>query len=302
MEKQIIVVTGAGSGLGRSIAEALALAGHTVYASMRSLNERNMMRVNELLGFAKARQVDLRVLELDVLSEESIRAAFDLVVLETGRLDVVVNNAGMLMVGIAEAFTPAQLARIFDTNAISWLRVNRGALPIMRRQGGGVLVYVGSTTSRIHEPFIGPYIASKAAGEALAEAMSFEIAPFGIESVIIVPGAFTSGTEHFADAHAPESTAVVAQYGAVPDRLSGIGPALERLDAAKGLNLSVSAVGEAVRDVLELPFGQKPLKIVVDPQAKGSNEIEALIRSKQQSFFEGLGIADLMTPTKAERA
>jgi hypothetical protein len=128
--------------------------------------------------------------------------------------------------------------------------------------------------------------------------MSFEIAPFGSESVIVVPGAFTSGTEHFTDAHTPESSAVIAQYGALPDRFSGLGPALERLDAAKGLNLSVDAVGEAVRDVLELPFGQKPLKITVDPQAKGSDEIEALIRSKQRSFFEGLGIADLMTPTR----
>jgi NAD(P)-dependent dehydrogenase (short-subunit alcohol dehydrogenase family) len=194
------------------------------------------------------------------------------------------------------------MARILDTNAVSWLRVNRCALPIMRRQGGGVLVYVGSTTSRIHEPFIGPYIASKAAGEALAEAISFEVAPFGIESVIVVPGAFTSGTEHFADAHSPESSAVVAQYGGLPDRFLGLGAALERMDAAKGLDLSVSAVGEAVGDVLELPLGKKPLKIAVDPQAKGSDEIEALIRSKQQSFFEGLGIADLMTPTTAERA
>jgi NAD(P)-dependent dehydrogenase (short-subunit alcohol dehydrogenase family) len=101
MEKKLVVVTGAGSGLGRSIAETLALAGHTVYASMRSLKERNVARVEQLLTFARETQTDLRVLELDVWSEESIRAAFDQVVLETGRLDVVVNNAGMLMVGIA---------------------------------------------------------------------------------------------------------------------------------------------------------------------------------------------------------
>lgn len=298
MSQKVIVVTGAGSGIGRAIAETLAIAGHIVYASMRSLKERNQERVEQMSLFAAEKQVDLRALELDVLSEESIRAAFDQVLLETGRLDVVVNNAGMLMVGIAEAFTPAQMARILDTNAISWLRVNRAALPIMRRQKGGVLVYVGSTTSRIHEPFIGPYIASKAAGEALAEAMRFEAAPFGIESVIVVPGAFTSGTEHFADAHGPESLAVASQYGELPDRLRGLGTALEVLDAEKGLGLTVESVGKAVKDVLELPFGEKPFRISIDPQAKGTDEIEALIGARQLSFFERLGIADLMKPKR----
>ncbi len=202
------------------------------------------------------------------------------------------------MVGIAEAFTPAQMARILDTNAISWLRVNRAALPIMRRQKEGVLVYIGSTTSRIHEPFIGPYIASKAAGEALAEAMSFEAAPFGIESVIVVPGAFTTGTEHFADAHGPENLAVVSQYDELPDRLRGLGTALEALDADRGLGLTVESIGKAVKDVLELPFGEKPFRISIDPQAKGTDEIEALIGARQLSFFEGLGIADLLKPKR----
>jgi len=82
-----------------------------------------------------------------------------------GRVDVVVNNAGMLMIGMTEAFAPEQVAQIFDTNAISCLRVNRAALPAMRRQGRGVLVYISSTTAHIFEPFMGPYVASKAAGE-----------------------------------------------------------------------------------------------------------------------------------------
>lgn len=299
MSQKVIVVTGAGSGIGRAIAEALAIAGHTVYASMRPLKERNQERVEQLSRFAAEKQVDLRALELDVLSEESIRAAFDQVLLETGRLDVVVNNAGMLMVGVAEAFTPTQMAKILDTNAISWLRVNRAALPIMRRQRQGVLVYVGSTTSRIHEPFIGPYVASKAAGEALAEAMRFEVAPFGIESVIVVPGAFTSGTEHFSDADGPEALAVVSQYGGLPGRLRDLGAALETIDAAQGSGLTVESVGRAVKDVLDLPFGEKPFRISIDPQAKGTDEIELLISNKQLSFFQGLGIADLIKPKRS---
>ncbi len=178
----------------------LARAGHCVYASMRLNAEHGPAHAEEARQLAARENVDLRVVELDVLSEASCRAAVDQVLGEQGRIDVVVNNAGMLMVGVTEAFVPEQLTRIFDTNAISWLRVNRAVLPAMRRQGRGVLVYVSSTTAHIFEPFIGPYVASKAAGEALAEAMGLEVSRSGIETVIVVPGAFTSGTEHFAHA------------------------------------------------------------------------------------------------------
>src|SRR3546814_4107406 len=109
----------------------------------------------------------------------------------------------MLMTGITEAFDPDQLQRIFDTNASSWLRVNRAVLPVMRRQGHGTLVYTGSTTAHIPEPFLGPYAAAKAAGDVLAEVIGMEVRAFGIDTIIIVPGAFTAGTEHFVHAVGP---------------------------------------------------------------------------------------------------
>ena len=208
---------------------------------------------------------------------------------------MVVNNAGMLMLGMTEAFAPEQLAQIFDTNAISWLRVNRAVLPAMRRQGQGVLVYISSTTAHIFEPFIGPYVASKVAAEALAEVMSFEVNGFGIESVIVVPGAFTSGTEHFAHAHAPANSTVVSQYGDLPKVIERLGEGLEAIDAANGGALDVSAVGEAVRDVLALPRGTRPARIVVDSQHKGVEEQNALHREKQEAFFKKLGIENLMS-------
>ena len=293
-DKKTILVTGAGSGIGRAVSEALARTGHCVYASMRSIQTDNKKRFEEMTRFAQTEQVDLRVVELDVLSEPSCRAAVDQVVLEQGRLDVVVNNAGMLMNGVTEAFAPEQLAQIFDTNAISWLRVNRAALPVMRRQGRGVLVYISSTTAHIYEPFMGPYVASKVAGEALAEVMSFEVSRFGVESVIVVPGAFTSGTEHFAHAHQPANVAVTAQYGDLPRIAAGMGDKLNEIDAAKGGAITVAAVGDAVRDVLAQSHGQRPPRVVVDGQHKGVEEIAALTRAKQTVFFAELGVEDLM--------
>ena len=293
--KLVILVTGAGSGIGRAIAQVLARAGHCVYASMRLNGEHGPVQAENARQFAVHEGLDVRVIELDVLSEASCRAAVDQVLGEQGHIDVVVNNAGMLMVGVTEAFAPEQLAQVFDTNAISWLRVNRAVLPAMRRQGRGVPVYVSSTTAHIFEPFIGPYVASKAAGEALAEAMGLEVSRFGIETVIVVPGAFTSGTEHFAHAHAPADSAVVAQYGDLPAVIPSLGARLDAIDAAKGGALDVSAVGEAIRRVLDLPHGERPARIVVDAQRKGVEDLIALHRDKQAAFLGQLGIAGLMS-------
>ena len=290
-----MLVTGAGSGIGRAVSQVLARAGHCVYASMRLNGEHGTAQAHDARQFAAREDLDLRVIELDVLSEASCRAAVDQVLGEQDRIDVVVNNAGMLMVGVTEAFAPEQLARIFDTNAISWLRVNRAVLPAMRRQKRGVLVYISSTTAHIFEPFIGPYVASKAAGEALAEAMGLEVSRSGIETVIVVPGAFTSGTEHFAHAHAPADGAVVAQYGDLPGVIPKLGDRLKALDAANGGALDVSAVGEAIRRTLDLPHGERPARIVVDAQRKGVEDLVALHRDKQAAFLQQLGIGDLMS-------
>lgn len=291
---QVILVTGAGSGIGRAVATALARAGHTVYASMRDTAGRNRGRAADLTALAADEGLRLQVIELDVLSEPSCRAAVDQVLLADGRIDVVVNNAGMLMAGLTEAFTPAQVAKVIDTNALSWLRVNRAVLPAMRRQGQGTLVYIGSTTSRIHEPFIGPYVASKAAGDALAEVMGFEARPFGIDSVIVTPGAFTTGTEHFAHAESPMDAAVLAQYGALPARAAGLAAKLDAVDAAQGGALAVEAVGDAICQVLALAHGTRPPRITVDAQQKGVEELDALHQAKQRAFFRQMGLDDLL--------
>lgn len=131
--------------------------------------------------------------------------------------------------------------------------------------------------------------------------MSFEVSRFGIDSVIVVPGAFTSGTEHFAHAHTPASVSVVAQYGDLPKVFDTLGPRLEAIDAANGGAADVSSVGDAVRDVLDLPHGDRPARIVVDSQRKGVEDLNALHHVKQAAFFEQLGIADLMTIPEGKR-
>src|SRR6185436_18674344 len=160
-----------------------------------------------------ARGLDLRVVELDVLSQASADAAVATLVAEQGRLDVVMHNAGHLVVGPTEAYTPEEISAVFDTNVLGAQRVNRAALPQLRAQQRGLLLWIGSTTTRGgFPPFLGPYAAAKAAMDSLAVTMSAELARFNIETSIVVPGAFTSGTDHFINAGAPADHARAAAY------------------------------------------------------------------------------------------
>ncbi len=152
---KVIVITGASSGFGRLSANALAKAGHTVYASMRETTGRNAPQVTEIAQYAKANNVDLRSIELDVGKQDSADAAIAKIVVDNGRIDVVVHNAGHMVFGPAESFTPEQLAELYDVNVLSTQRVNRAALPYLRKQRNGLLVWVSSSSSAGGTP---PYL------------------------------------------------------------------------------------------------------------------------------------------------
>src|SRR4051794_29262143 len=127
--KKIILITGASSGFGALSARALARAGNIVYASMRDTSGHNKKQAEETAKFSAENKVDLRAIELDVLSETSVNAAVKKIIEDNQRLDVVVHNAGHMAFGPAEAFTPEQFAELYDVNVLSAQRVNRAALP-----------------------------------------------------------------------------------------------------------------------------------------------------------------------------
>src|SRR5437660_11523871 len=127
------------------------------------------------------------------------------------------HNAGHMVFGPAEAFTPEQFAELYDVNVLSTQRVNRAALPQLRRQGKGLLIWVSSSSSAGGTPpYLAPYFAAKAAMDALAVVYARELTRWGIETSIIVPGAFTGGTNHFARAGSPADKARAAEYDAGP--------------------------------------------------------------------------------------
>ena len=296
-ERQVALVTGSASGIGRSVTEALRDAGYIVFAGMRGVEGHNAGAARSLRTEGEDRVLPI---EMDVLSEESCMAAVDQIYTAHERLDVVVNNAGMLMNGMAESFTPDQFLTILDTNAVSWLRVNRAVLPVLRTQGHGTIVYVGSTTTYVPEPFIGVYEASKAAGDALAQAMALEIRPFGIDSLFLVPGAFPVGTDHFTDAHSGDDEKCSAAYSALADRLPTLIGHIEAIDRDEGLGLTVRSVGERLVQALQLPSSKRSDHVFVDGQAKGADVIARTIGDAQARFVARLGFGDLLAPSQLQ--
>ncbi|MFG3203865.1 SDR family oxidoreductase [Streptomyces sp. NPDC048192] len=289
----VVLITGAATGIGNLTARALAAAGHTVYASMRDIHGRNSGRADELLELGRSEGQDIRVVELDVQSDSSADAAVATVLDEAGRLDTVVHNAGHLYVGYVEAFTPEDIHRLLDINAVGIQRVNRAALPHMRSRRSGTLVYVGSTTSVVVPPFLGPYVASKFAADALAQVTAYEVGQFGIETTIVMPGPFTQGTEHFPNAgHAGDGERTRA-YAELDPLVARNEQATEGL-FPPGVDAHPRAVAEEITRVLALPPGTRPFRTVVDFSQAGVDEVNEVLRRAQEDFVTRLGFGELL--------
>src|SRR5262249_54822654 len=166
---QTILVTGSNSGFGCLSVETLARQGYSVVASMRAVAGRNAAVAAALRALADREQLAVRIVELDVTDDASVEQAITSILDSTGRLDVVVNNASIAYAGPLEAYTPDQVRQQFETNVFSVLRVNRAALPHMRKQCSGLLLQIGSIVGRVAIPFLGLYGATKFALEGLTE-------------------------------------------------------------------------------------------------------------------------------------
>src|SRR5258707_5338921 len=294
--KSIILITGASSGFGALAARALARSGHTVYASMRGTTGRNAKQVKEVQKFASETNVDLRAVELDVALQESSDAAIQTIIAECSRLDVVIHNAGHMVFGPAEAFTSEQLAELYDINVLSTQRVNRSALPQLRKQGKGLLIWVSSSSSAGGTPpYLAPYFAAKAGMDAMAVVYARELTRWGIETSIIVPGAFTSGTNHFAHAGTPADRARIAEYEAGP--YAGFGEQIQRAFAAiVPPEADASSVADAIVRVVDTPFGKRPFRVHIDPTEDGADVAFAVIDRVRKEMLHRVGLSDLLKP------
>jgi NAD(P)-dependent dehydrogenase (short-subunit alcohol dehydrogenase family) len=287
-----ILISGASSGFGALTARALADAGHTVYAGMRDIRGRNAAQAEDAIRYSD----NLRPVELDVTSEHSTEQAVGTVLNRGERLDVLIHNAGHMVTGPTEAFTPGQLAELYDTNVLGTQRLNRAALPHMRSNRDGLVVWVGSSSTRGGTPpYLAPYFAAKAAMDALAMSYALELARFGIETTIVVPGSFTHGTNHFAHSGKPADDAIVAEYAQrYGDLTAQVGQKLLELEPE---GADVADVAQAIVTVVGTPKGKRPFRVHIDPSDDGAAVVNAVADRVRAEFLGRVGLADLLHPT-----
>lgn len=292
MDKKIVVVTGASSGFGKLTVLELARRGHTVIATMRDVDGRNSEVRGELIDAAKAEGNALQVLEMDVADEASVNSTFDQVAKQHGKIDVLINNAGLMPVGITEAYTVADVERLFAVNFFGAVRADRAVLPHMRAAGSGLLVHVTSLMGRVVFPFFGTYSASKFALEGLAEAYRYELKSFGIDSVIVEPGPFPSNL--ISSSPEPSDQAVLASYGevaAIPGQI--------KANANNGHDEAnpprPQRVADAIAQLVEAT-DRRPLRTVVMPEGMdfGVQQLNEAVSPIQNGLLTSFGMSDML--------
>jgi len=186
-KKKVILITGASSGFGKACARYLATKGNRVYGTGRNLTKASQGEKNDDNDFC------LMMVRMDVCDALSVKNCVELIIQQEGRIDVVINNAGIGIAGSVEDTSEEEMLIQLKTNFIGALNVIHAVLPFMREQKSGYIINISSLAGLLAQPFVGAYCASKFALEGLAEALRMEVKPFGIKVVLIEPGDFKTG-------------------------------------------------------------------------------------------------------------
>ena len=287
MEQKVILITGTNSGFGWLAAKSCAALGHKVYATMRDTKGRNADNAKALVE-----QKNIEVLDMELTSEKSVNDAVATIIKKEDRIDVVVNNAGLYAVGIAETFTADDLNKVMDVDVIGTWRIIRAVLPKMRSQGEGLIINISSVAGRFSFPFQMVYNSAKFAIEGLTEGLHYEVRPLGVDVVMIQPGAFP--TAIWEKTFRGSDTTVIAGYGdlaKVPEQIgAGIGQMFEAVKPDPQL------VADAIVKLIQTPKSKRPLRTVVDPATGGFSEIaNKQVKEQYDHFLTAFGMEGMLS-------
>ncbi len=284
----VVFITGSSTGFGRLSAFTQARQGDTVFATMRGVEGKNAEAAQALRDQAAAENLNIHVLELDVTDQASIDAAVQAAINQAGRIDVLVNNAGLGTFGITEAFSVEQTHHLFNVNVYGVLRVSQAVLPHMRAQGSGLIFNVSSGLGRMVIPFVGVYNATKWALEGLSESMRYELTALGIDVVVIEPGAFgTSFGGNMIPAAHPE---IQEGYGVVAQVMGQFAAGFEEM---LGNTPDPQLVPDAIAEIINLPREERPFRRLVGPDVQHLQTLNEMSESFQARMFDGMGLSAL---------
>lgn len=250
-----VIITGSSSGFGLLSAKHFADNNYTVYATMRT-SQKNEPIKKELEDYSS----NIKVVSMDVSTDASVSKAIDTILDEAGDIDVLINNAGIMHMGIAEAFSIEQANDLMNVNYYGVIRTTQAILPSMRKAGKGLIINTTSAYGRVFAPFAATYGASKAAVEAYTQSLKYELAPTGIETILVEPGPFATNLAH---SFSPEArTEIVAENSELQSIFNGMVEGFSTLMQSEDIP-QPSLVSEAYLKLAEMPQGSRPTRTTV---------------------------------------
>lgn len=206
-----IIITGSSNGFGFLSAKAFADKGYKVWATMRNAQSKNSDKKQQLEKHSNK----IKVAEMDVADSGSVTTCIDAIVKEDGRVDVLINNAGIMNIGITEAHSIEQAQELMNVNYYGVMRATQAVLPIMRQAGDGLIINTTSTAGRVSYPYFGTYCATKFAVEGYTQSLRYELAPMGVDVSLVEPGPFGTNLIHSISPEARKD--ILEQYGDLKD-------------------------------------------------------------------------------------
>lgn len=285
-----ILITGCSTGFGHNAAKYLAQKGHHVYATMRNVSGKNAQAAEDLSNFAKENGLQIDVVEMDVVSDESVNSAVGGI----PEIDVLINNAGAGFGGPVEAFTSDECLAQLDINIVGTLRTAKAVLPGMRKRGSGLIIQVSSTAGRAAFPGFGIYHASKWGLEGMSEAMRYELAPLGIDVTLVEPGPFA--TNFFGNMISPKDLETASAYQHVVEFGQGFEKQVVGIFESGEAPTDPMIVVKTFEKLIDTPAGSRPLRTIagLDFGFQAINDATEPIR---KAGLESMGIAEWDGPS-----
>ena len=281
-----VIITGSSSGFGLKAAKDFADKDYQVFATMRNPNGKNAGAKSELENHS----AHIKVVDMDVTNDAYVKEAMANILADAGNIDILINNAGVMYLGITEAFSVAQAHEQMETNYYGAIRTIQAVLPSMRKVGTGLIINTSSLVGRMSPPFFGTYTATKHALEGYAQALRYEVSPFGVDIVMVEPGPF--GTGLLASGQAPAHSEVLETYGQLAGVPAAMGENFAQMLQSDGAP-DPQWVVDAYLKLAEMPFGSRPTRTVVGI-TWGVDEINGLTQPIQDSVLKEMQLDSVL--------